>query len=223
MNLAKLKIRLRKREEQHDRQQRLWKRTHERGHAKAARRDSRAVKVLRKLIKEERRRRRQAPKRMFDDVTLSLVPPKAEAVCCYVNGLYVNCHEAKTRFPHAHRLSISVTASDPHSRCLDIERGDATIEEAPGWFYEHQKVRPHEVPVFYTSVSQADELVAYLKAHGIGRREYDLFTAHYTFEPHLCGPKTCGECRARADATQYSDVALGRSLDVSKLSPDFFA
>jgi hypothetical protein len=223
MNLAKLKIRLRKREEQRDRQHRLWKRTHERGHAKAARRDSRAVKRLRGLIKKERERRHRAPKRMFDDVTLSLVPEKAEAVGCYVNGAFKNCAEAKTKFPHAHRLSISVTASDPNARCLDIEGGDATIDEAPGWFHDHAKERPHEVPVFYISVSMADELVAYLKAHGIKRRQYDLFTAHYTFEPHLCGPKTCGECRAHADSTQYSDVALGRSLDVSKLSPDFFA
>lgn len=223
MNLAKLNIKLRKREEQRDRQQRLFKRTHEHGHAKAAKRDTRAVRKLKGLIRAERRRRRRAPKRMFDDVTLSLIPPKAQAVACYVNGAYANCAEAKTLFPHAHRLPISVTASDPNARCLDIERGDATIAEAPGWFWEHQKARPHEVPVMYISASQADELVAYLRAHGIKRNWYDLFTAHYTYEPHLCGPKTCGECRAHADMTQYSDRALDRSLDESVLSPHVFA
>lgn len=223
MNLRRLNIRLRKREDQEKRQHRLWKRTHKRGHAKAAKRDHRAVKRLKGLIRAERKRRLRAPKIMFDDVTVDLIPEKAEAVAGYVNGAFTTFPELKTRFPHAHRLSIAVSADEPRARCLDIEAGDATIDEAPGWFFDHQRIRPHEVPVFYISVSQADELVAHLKAHGIRRREYDLFTAHYTFEPHLCGPKSCGECRAHADSTQYTNIALGRSLDASKLSPDFFA
>ena len=160
------------------------------------------------------------PTRMYDDVTLSLVPPDARAVGAYINGLYANVREARQRFPHAKIVTISITASED-ADALDIENGDATISEAPAWV-RRQHARGKKFPILYTSASNVDELVRVLDAAGISRSSYIIWSAHYTFSPHVCGPNTCGACRTQCEGTQFTDVALGRSLDESMLLAAFW-
>ena len=157
------------------------------------------------------------PLTMFDSVDVTEIPMDAKAVAGYVNGKWPTYWTLVTQFPHAEKVSIAVTA-DRDADCLDVERGDATPDEAPGWV-KRQIARGVQRPIVYASVSRAPELLVILRLHGITRSKIRLWTAHYTHE-HLCDYR-CGLLK-RADATQWTDRALGRNLDASLVGPTFF-
>ena len=157
---------------------------------------------------------------MYDSVNLDAIPVKAQAVAGYVNGRWPTYGQLRERWPQAKRLSITVTA-DALAECLDIEKGDATPDQASVWV-RRQHGRGVKRPVVYTSVSQAPTVLNALKQAGIGRLHVRLWTAHYTGKPHRC-TSACGyPFPGRADATQYTDRAFGRTLDASLCAPDFF-
>jgi hypothetical protein len=157
---------------------------------------------------------------MYDSTDVGQIPKTAAAVAGYVNGRWPTYPTLKELFPKALVLSIAVTAS-ADADCLDIEKGDAEVWQAPHW-WRRQKKRGLALPVFYTSLSQAEGLIAELNRAGIRRDQYRLWTAHYTGSPHLCAA-SCGFGLATfADATQYTDKALGKVLDASWCSSQFF-
>jgi hypothetical protein len=158
---------------------------------------------------------------MYDSVTISEIPVKAQAVAGYVNGRYQTFPQLKENFPHAEKLSIAVSA-DADAKCLDIEKGDATVAQAPAWV-KRQLMRGVKRPVVYCSVSSASAVISELARYGIRRDQYRLWSAHYTHKPHRCGPECGFGFRGRADATQYTNRALGRNLDASFCAPDFFS
>lgn len=159
------------------------------------------------------------PFTMYDSITVTEIPPTAAAVAGYVNGHWPTFPTLAQTHPHAKRLSIAVTAS-ADADCLDIEQGDATPADAAAWV-KRQHARGVERPVVYTSLSQAKAVLAALKAAGIQRNQIRLWTAHYTFRPHRCTPLCQFGFWARADATQYTDKALGKTLDASLCAPRF--
>lgn len=160
---------------------------------------------------------------MYDDVTLDLIPPNPPAVAAYVDGRFANIDEARRRFPHAIILPICVSSSTDAAgihikeEALDDEPGDATNATAVPW--TRRQLAKGRIPVLYTSASNVAALVATLTAAGISRDRYLIWSAHFTNVPHICGPHTCGF--PQADATQFTDRALGRSLDESLCSDHF--
>lgn len=158
---------------------------------------------------------------MYDSVTLTEVPPDPPAVACYVNGRFANHAEALRRFPHARILTIAAFAS-ADADCLDIETGDATPAQAAGW-YARQRARGVTRPCLYASASVMQaSIVPVIRAAGILRDSVRLWSAHYTFHPHICGPATCREMSISADATQWTDRSHGRNLDESLVAAGFF-
>jgi hypothetical protein len=155
---------------------------------------------------------------MFDSVTVSEIPANAQAVAGYVGGKWPTFAELRTKFPHAYKLSIAINAGED-AECLDIENGDATPAQAPGWFHR-QRARGVKKPVFYTSLSEANAVMAALSRAGIARHEYRLWTGHHTDSPHICGPSE--GLIGHADCTQYINHALGRNLDASLCASGFF-
>jgi hypothetical protein len=188
----------------------------------------RGQKKIRRILGFNKRRRRaikrlraeQGATVMFDSVTISEIPAKAKAVAGYTAGNWPTYWQLVKDFPHAFVLDIAIAASFD-ATCLDIEGGDARAEEAPAWV-KRQHARGVKRPVLYISVSEAERLLQLLKDAGIGRHEVRLWTAHWTFTPHLCGPHSCGELHSTtAEATQHTDQALGRNLDESLLAASF--
>lgn len=173
-----------------------------------------------------RRKPKPQPITMYDSIDVAQIPRDAVAAAGYVNGRWPTFSRLG---PHKHRLSIAVSAS-ANAECLDVEKGDATISQAPAWV-KRQLKRGVKRPVVYTSVSRAPALLRALSDAGIRvkrakiRRwlgpQIRLWTAHYTFHPHICS-KECGFGDITADATQYHDHALGKNLDASLVSPTFF-
>lgn len=158
---------------------------------------------------------------MWDDITVSSMPTGGSyAYAGYVDGMWPTYAELEKRFPGHRLLSIAVFAAD-NAECLDIENGDATIAEAPGW-YERQAARGIYRPALYTSASQLKALEQVMTAHHVPRSNYRLWAAHYTNKAHLCAPGSCGYGLSEADACQFTSSALGINLDRSLLLPSFF-
>lgn len=159
---------------------------------------------------------------MYDSIDIGQIPLSATAVAGYVSGRWPTAAKLAATFPHAQLLTIATSASHD-AECLDIETGDATPADAAAW-YERQKARGITRPCLYASASvmQAD-VAPVLVASGIKRASVRLWSAHYTFKAHICGPDSCGALSIDADGTQWTDEALGRNLDESLLAADFFS
>lgn len=158
---------------------------------------------------------------MYDSVTLTEIPSDAAAVAGYVNGRWPTFPQLASRFPKARRISIAVTA-EADADVLDVERGDATPAQAPKWV-RRQAARGVKLPVVYCSVSDARTVLGVLAASGIKRSQIRLWTAHYTGKPHRCSAACGFGLSTTADATQYTDRALGRNLDASLVTDAFLA
>lgn len=156
---------------------------------------------------------------MYDAVNLANIPADATAVAGYVNGRWPTYAELAKRWPNAKYVSIAVTA-EADADCLDIERFDATPAQAPAWV-RRQLARGVKKPIVYCAVSDAKTVLSVLTLSGIKRSQIRLWTAHYTKVAHRCD-KSCGfGMPTVADATQFTDTALGRSLDESLCSVAF--
>jgi hypothetical protein len=167
---------------------------------------------------------------MYDSTDVAHLPDGADAYAGYTSGLWPTWEAVSARFPGKHLLSIAVDAAH-RANCLDVEQGDATPAQAPGWVkmeLSHGAWRP----VVYASVSGMPAILADLEAAGIHRDEVRLWSAHYGWSSvlhprgrHICGPQTCGLMAVEADGTQWTDKAAGASgsqVDESLLLAGFF-
>ncbi len=188
---------------------------------RTARVQARLVQLNRKIERKERLRHLH-PLAMYDDVNLDLIPHDAVAVAGYTGGNYPTYRELVRRFPEAHHLSIAVASTDRTAVCLDVEPGDASPAAVPTWV-RAAHARGIARPVIYASVSAMQGILNLLAGANIPRSAVRVWTAHYTGRPHRCSPASCGYgLRTVADATQWTDRALGRSLDESLLVGGFF-
>lgn len=153
---------------------------------------------------------------MTDSTNVADLPNVGSAYAGYVGGNYHTWPALIARFPNTPCLSIAINASEM-AQCLDVEKGDATPAQVPGWLDRHAKERPGEVAVIYTSASQVHDVRA-----AAGRRRYLLWTAHYTGSSHLCSPGACGY--PLADATQFTNHGPHSGhYDMSVMTPAFLA
>lgn len=157
---------------------------------------------------------------MYDSITLSTIPANPYAVAGYVGGRWPDYSAEVVAFPNAKHLSIAVNAEED-AECLDIENGDAIPSQAPAWV-KRQQGRGVQRPVVYASVSNMRAVLDACAAAGIQRSALRVWTAHYVKTPHICSPACGFNFNTAADATQWTDVALGRNLDESALGDWFF-
>ena len=156
---------------------------------------------------------------LYDSIDTSQLPSDAQAVAGYCGGRWPTFASLASLFPNAQRLSIAVNSSED-AAALDIENGDATVDDAPGWYARQVAVGVWR-PCFYASAGIMDTLVATLQQAGIARSSVRLWSAHYDGE-HVCAPDSCGQVSIPMDGTQWTSNALGRTLDQSLLVPGFF-
>jgi len=172
------------------------------------------------LIERLRRRLKRDNVVMFDSIDVSQIPRDAKAAAAgYTSGFWPTWEQIKAG-PWPHKLSIAVTASHD-AECLDVEPGDATPDQAPGWV-KRQRDRGIRKPVVYASLSNMSPVLAALAGAGIGRSEVRVWTAHYTGQAHVCTPACGFGFQTTADATQWTDHSQGRNLDESLCDGSFF-
>lgn len=161
---------------------------------------------------------------MYDTALNDQFPPGAAAYAAYVDGGVgdqPNYDWIVQAFPDAHHLSIALFSSDD-ADCLDVEPGAASPSDIPSW-YARQRRRGIARPCIYANASTMEKFaVPVLLAAPIVRSATRLWSAHYTNEAHICGPKSCGATSIDMDGTQWTSNALGRDLDQSLLLDDFF-
>lgn len=102
---------------------------------------------------------------MYDSTTPAAIPQNAEMVAGYINGEYAWTKEEWARFPHAAKVHISVTAVNDGS-VLDIETGDATPDQAPGWV-KARRSAGHTRPTLYVNRSNAEAAIAACQKVGL--------------------------------------------------------
>lgn len=68
----------------------------------------------------------------------------------------------------------------------------------------------------------ASNILPVLDQAKIARADVRLWSAHYGFGEHICGPSSCGLVPIEMDGTQWTNTALGRNLDQSSLLENFF-
>ena len=107
---------------------------------------------------------------MYDGVTPSRLPDGAPLYAGYVDGHYANWTAIKSRFPHATVVGIATSASTSSGVVLDVERGDATPAEAPGWV--RRRRADGADPTVYCAASAWSAVKAAFKAAGIAQPHY---------------------------------------------------
>lgn len=184
-----------------------------------------------KKIAGYNRRRRQAIKRllaeqgatvMFDNIDAAAVPDSAPAFAGYVDGRpeWQSFAPLRARFPRKPGLSIA-TSAEHDAHCLDVETGDASPDQVPEWIRRQQERWAGEEwrPCVYGSKSMIPLIIAACDQAGIKRGEYRVWSADWTYQPHICSPASCG-ATFTAEATQWTDRDAGG--DKSLCAAGFF-
>lgn len=157
---------------------------------------------------------------LYDAVTLSNIPSSAQAVAGYVDGKWPTWDAVLQRWPKARHVSITVTGQHDADVC-DCENGDLTIDDAIRWFMRKRDAG-YWAPGIYGSLDTWLFLYDRLEQLGVQRSHVRVWTAHWTNRWHRCSTRCSRYFPWQADATQFSDRALDRELDVSAATTDFF-
>jgi hypothetical protein len=161
---------------------------------------------------------------MYDTIYNDQFPSGAQAYAGYVDGSIgnqPNYNYIVSTFPKASHLSISLDGS-VNADVLDVEQYAAVPSDVPGW-YSRQKARGIQRPCVYANVSTMQgSILPVIDQAKISRSSVRLWTAHYDYGQHICGPGSCRLLSLDADGTQWTSNALGRVLDESELVENFF-
>jgi hypothetical protein len=134
--------------------------------------------------------------------------PGAVKVAGYVNGRYAWSQAEWGLFPHADHVTISVTAAANAGDVLDVETGDARPDQAAGWIAMRKAAGLYR-PTIYCSLYLVPDVRRGTGSYILGK-DYDLWVAHYTNQPHqayLGAAATQYESTPDWDATVVYDTA----------------
>lgn len=130
---------------------------------------------------------------MYDAVTASNIPSSATLVAGYGDGYYQNTAEMRARFPHATVVEIAVSPHHNLGVVLDVENGDASPSQAPGWVNMRRAAGVD--PTVYCNSSTWPAVRSAFQAAGVAEPHY--WIAQYDGNPGIPGG---------AVAKQYRDV-----------------
>ena len=145
---------------------------------------------------------------MGDGVDPANIPQGLYAVAGYVDGLFVWPKLAWLRFRGSKLVRIATNASTDDGDALDVENGDATPAQAPGWV--SMRRRAGRVPAVYCNQDTWPLVLAAFAAAAVSdplswRADWNVPTAHLV---------------AGTIATQYAhDLAPG--YDLSQVDPNW--
>lgn len=140
---------------------------------------------------------------MYDSVTPSAIPTNAALVAGYVDGAYAWSAANWARFPNSVKVRIAVFPRTNDGHVLDVEQGDATPAQAPGWVTMRRAAGVD--PSIYCDASTWPSVVSAFASAGVAAPHY--WIAHYDGSAAL---------PAGAVAKQYNDPpASGGNYDIS--------
>lgn len=144
---------------------------------------------------------------MYDAVTAANIPADAKMVAGYVDQIVLKPWTAAdwARFPGATKVEIVKKATSDFGHVLDVEPGDATPAQAPGW--AAMRRRAGADPTIYVNASTWPSVRAEFVRQGVAPPHY--WIARYDGDPAIPAEWTALGCVAK----QYrGDVAPGYDL-----------
>jgi hypothetical protein len=154
---------------------------------------------------------------MEDDTSTGEFTPGCAAYAGYYNGSFANMTAVRAYAAGQNARTFAYTPNgEAGADAIDMEPGLASPSAFPAFYHAKGGKNVYG----YGSASWVSQIVAAASAAGIPRSAYKIVSAHYIGE-HICGPSTCGY--PQADATQFTDTYLGRSLDCTVFDANFFA
>ena len=133
---------------------------------------------------------------MYDGVEASSVPAGAAIYAGYDDGDYQSYDPLVAEYPNALHVSICVTSSGT-ARVLDVENGDASPTDAPGWA-EKERADGNAYPVVYMNESTWPSVRSAFADQGVAAPLY--WVAAYVDDP-----STVPAIPAGAIGLQYYD------------------
>lgn len=107
---------------------------------------------------------------MYDSVNPENIPTSATLVAGYVDGLYRWSDADWARFPNSIHVRIACFASTNDGVVLDVETGDATPAQAPGWVQRRRAVGID--PTIYCNTTIWPQVVAAFINAGVPQPHY---------------------------------------------------
>lgn len=107
---------------------------------------------------------------MHDSTTAADIPANAQIVAGYVSGRYRWSDPDWARFPRAIKVRIATQASVNDGHVLDVEPGDATPEQAPGWVRMRRAAGID--PTIYCNLSALPQVQAAFRSAGVPEPHY---------------------------------------------------
>lgn len=148
---------------------------------------------------------------MYDAVTAANIPGDAQVVAGYIDKIKLEPWSARdwARFPAAVKVTIVKKPSTNDGHVLDVEPGDATPAQAPGWVRMRRDAGAD--PTVYCNLSTWGAVRAAFRAVSMPEPHY--WIAHYDGDP-AWGP---GWAESGVVAKQYrGDVPPG--IDISSVA-----
>lgn len=144
---------------------------------------------------------------LYDSTTPAAIPGSAGMVAGYLDPSPWAWSTADwARFPHAVQVQVAVRADTPAGHVLDVERGDATPVQAPGWVQRRRAAGAD--PSVYCNLSTWPLVIAAFVAARVEQPHY--WIAHYDGFASL---PTMGGITAVAH--QWANQPGGQHYDVS--------
>lgn len=118
---------------------------------------------------------------MYDAVTVDNMPGNGDLYAGYVDGIYANYAAVVARFPGKIHVPIAVSAGTDSGIVLDVETGDASPDQAPGWV-ARRRVAGFD-PTVYCNYSTWGSVIAAFNNAGIAQPHY--WIADYDGNPTI--------------------------------------
>ena len=118
---------------------------------------------------------------MYDSVTAGDIPTNAKMVAGYVSGKWKWSQSDWARFPNAVKVRIATQASVNDGVVLDVEPGDATPAQAPGWVTMRRAAGVD--PTVYCGLTSLPAVQAAFTAAHVAQPHY--WVARYDNSPTL--------------------------------------
>lgn len=150
---------------------------------------------------------------MYDSVDISTIPSDPFAAAGYTAGFWPTFSSLRSLWPSAHTVSVAISAGY-RADCLDVEPGDATPSEAPGWVRADKQAGWSKPCLYSDWYEWTTGLDPALEHAGIALTSVYRWVASYVGTPQLL---------AGYDADQYTDHCLGRNLDCSLVLRSFLS
>jgi hypothetical protein len=116
---------------------------------------------------------------MYDSVDYNAIPHDAQMVAGYIDGHYKWPESAWARFPHAVHVQIAVFSTTQAGHVLDVEKGNASPQEAVGWVQRRREQGAD--PTVYCDLSIYPEVRKEFLAHGVAMPH--IWLAHWDEKP----------------------------------------